>query len=859
MPARDVWATRRERSFLRKNNAKDSIFGWKAAAETGKGISISCVSRADLVGFGEKPGWQNREKFPSGFLGRCTAGMTRCTAGSTVCQSSGGITRPRTDWKPEVATQSCEGELVTTRRHFLAMNVLAAGGFSVQPARLLSESAKPDEASSVLSEARSGRNFWIDWPAYLTAAMNRLRSARLEQLAKIQSTAEMQERASVVRSRIWDLIGGEPERTPLNPRVTGTLDRDQYRIEKVVFESFPRVYVTANLYLPVGGKAPYPAILAPVGHSDNGKAYHYYQHLYQNLARKGYVVLAYDPFGQGERIQYPDSKTGASLYGPVGEHEQAGRPMVLTGDSFALYCAWDGIRGLDYLVSRPEVDARRLGCTGQSGGGTMTMYLAALEPRLHAAVVSEGNSEDVAGPFFDPPGATDDAEQNIVGGLPFGVDRGDLLLTFAPKPLLVCYTTHDEGVTYSPVYEEATRNIYEELQRVYGLFGAKEQVGLFAGHLPHGLDFFNRSQIYAWFNRWLDNPGAGTDEADLDIIPEKQLNVTSTGQVLTSLGGRSVVQLNSDRSRTALERSPFHNQSPDGDAFRQKAGERLKKLLALPEQRSPLHAKVRWSNVRKGITIEAFQFESEPGIRIPGWFLKPASPNGHGSTVLYLNEHGGNDVVGEPGSMDRLLAAGHAICAITLRGLDITEPRLPSGGPSYYGGEVHVDQRYVWTCLVMGRPVMGQRVWDAMRGIDYLVSRPDVDAAQIRVLGFGGAGLAALITTFLDPRPRSVLVNRTPVSYRSLVESEDYSLPFGWFVPGILREFDLPQMVAGFGSRPCWMMNGTDATGRILAEDSIREQIHGVHQESDGQRSLRVVVEAEGDPQRIYAEWLQQS
>ena len=330
------------------------------------------------------------------------------------------------------------------------MNLMAAGGFAVHSDRSLSEPAMPGPTPAVSDAARSDRNFWRDWPAHLTVEMNRLRGIRLEQLATIQSVAAVRDRATMIRSKVWGIIGGEPERTPLNPRVTGTLDRNQYQIEKVVFESFPQVYVTANLYLPTQGKPPYPAILAPVGHSDNGKAYHYYRHLYQNLARKGYVVLAYDPFGQGERIQYPDSKTGKSLYGPVGEHEQAGRPMILTGESFALDRAWDGIRGLDYLISRPEVDPNRLGCTGQSGGGTMTMYLAALEPRLHAAVVSEGNSENVAGPFFDPPGATDDAEQNIVGSLPLGIDRGDLLLAFAPKPLLICYTTHDEGVTIPP-------------------------------------------------------------------------------------------------------------------------------------------------------------------------------------------------------------------------------------------------------------------------------------------------------------------------------------------------------------------------------------------------------------------------
>ena len=275
--------------------------------------------------------------------------------------------------------------------------------------------------------------------------------------------------------------------------------------------------------------------------------------------------------------------------------------MVLMGESFSLYCAWDGIRGLDYLISRPEVDATRLGCTGQSGGGTMTMYLAALEPRLRAAAVSDGNTENVAGPFFDPPGATDDAEQNIVGSLPVGIDRGDLLLAFAPKPLLICYTTHDEGVTYSPVYEEATQEIYREMQRVYGLLGAKDRVELFASHLPHGLNLFNRIPIYAWFNRWLENTASETGEAELDQIPEARLNTTSTGQVSTSIGGRSVVQLNTDRARIAMEKSPLRNASMNQASTRDQVKRELARLLALPQQRTPLHSKVRSSNSRKSV------------------------------------------------------------------------------------------------------------------------------------------------------------------------------------------------------------------------------------------------------------------
>jgi cephalosporin-C deacetylase-like acetyl esterase len=747
---------------------------------------------------------------------------------------------------------------MTTRRDFLAANLIAAAGLAANPARMLSAEHELSSKSASSQAARSDRNFWVDWPAYLTAEVNQARNRRLADLASIHSTAQLQERITMIRSKLWELIGGMPDKTPLNPRVTGTMDRGPYRIENIVFESFPKVYVTANLYIPARGKPPYPAILAPVGHSENGKAYHYYQHLYQNLARQGYVVLSYDPFGQGERLQYIDPTTGRSRYEPTEEHSQAGRPMVLMGESFALYCAWDGIRGLDYLVSRPEVDAARVGCTGQSGGGTMTMFLVALEPRLQAAVVSDGNTENVAGPFFDPPGATDDPEQNIVGSLPLGIDRGDLLLAFAPKPLLICYTTHDEGVTYSPVYEESTGDIYRELQRVYALLGAKDHVGLFASHLPHGLDFFNRGQIYAWFNRWLENTTPETGEAELDRFPEERLNATITGQVSTSIGGRSVVQLNTDRARIVIEKSPFQNASMNAASVRAQARKELTELLAFPQQRSSLHSRIRSSNPRKSVVIEEIQFESEPGMRVPGWFVRSSSASSRCSTVLYLTDDGGDEVVAEPGSMDRLLEAGHAVCAINLRGIGLTTPRFPSGGPNYYDGSVHLDDRFAWTCLVMGRPLIGQRVWDTLRAVDYLVSRPDVDSSRIRIVGVGSPGLTAMMAALLDQRVRSVLVDRTLASYASILESESYSLKLAWFVPGILRKFDLPQIAAALSPRPCWILNGVDANGKILSKTSLRKQYSPhLSGETLANTGVRVLVRPERDPQESYLEWLQ--
>jgi cephalosporin-C deacetylase-like acetyl esterase len=732
---------------------------------------------------------------------------------------------------------------------------MGAAGWTLRPTSTFA--AQQDFLGQpAISAVGLGRDLWNDWPAYLADKMNQVRAKRLAALAAIRSVPEARERTTMIRSKLWELIGGPLEKSPLNAQITGQLERPGYRIEKIVFESIPQVYVTANLYIPTLGKPPFPAILAPLGHAPNGKAYRNYQYLYQNLARQGYVVLAYDPWGQGERRQYISSEAGRAPLGPTGEHTRAGRPMVLLGGSLALYLAWDGIRGLDYLVGRPEVHPDYLGCTGHSGGGTMTMYLAALEPRIRAAVVVEGNSENVAGRSYDPPGAVDDAEQDIVGGLPWGLDRGDLLCAFAPKPLLICYTTHDVGETYSPVYEEETREIFRDVQDSYVLFGKQNQVQLYSSHLPHDLDFFCRRQTYAWFNQWLKNGEGNTDENDFDAFPEELLNATTTGQVLTSLGGRSVVQVNSARIQEVLPESIFANAPPVGEEIQQNLRDELIRLLALPKLRLPLNSIVLSSNRRKNVVIEEFQFQSQPGMRVPGWFLRPWSSGIRHPTILYLDDEGGEGIVDEPGSMDDLLAEGFAICSITPRGLGITSPRTPRAGPNYYQGRSPLDQRFAWASLVLGEPVVGQRVWDILRSIDYLASRSDVDSFQISILGTKNIGLAAQMAACLDKRPKAVLLDRTLVSYASLVESDEYSLGLPWFVPGILRRFDLPDISAAIGPRPCWIMNGVNPSGAVLSESSVREEYRRrINEGSSASKHLRFIVEPEKAPQQSYLAW----
>jgi cephalosporin-C deacetylase-like acetyl esterase len=744
---------------------------------------------------------------------------------------------------------------MSSRRKFIQTNLLGLG--LTLTGRDTFAATHPPTNESAPPQDEDERDYWNDWPRYLSAKMNEARARRLGELGAMQTEAAVRARIEKIRSTVWRLIGGPFEKTPLKPQIVGTIDRGAYRIEKVIFESRPEVFVTANLYIPNGHRPPYPGIIHPLGHAENGKELYTYQYLCQTLARKGYMVLPFDPFGQGERQQYLDARSGKSLYGPTGEHDEAGRPMLLFGSQFAQYRVWDGIRALDYLLSRPEVDPERVGCTGQSGGGTMTMYLATLEPRIKVAVESDGNSENVAGPSYAPPGAVDDAEQDLVGSLPEGIDRGDLLLAFAPKPLLVLYSQADSGFTYSPTYVQGTKEAYKEVQTAYKLMGAAYKVSLFGSPLPHSYDYFNRREAYRWFNRWLGNPEWGTEEAEFDESAPDALNCTSTGQVRTSLGGRSVVQLNVDGFRML---APVNSTTNDVKAFRERAQGTLKELLALPTQRTPLNSRIISSDLwREDMAIDEFTLDSEPLVRVTGWFLRPAKGDSPFPTIVYVSEGNRNQVVQETSDISDLVRKGFAVCAVDLRGLGASIPHYPAAGPVYYEG-MPLHERYAWACFVLGKPVLGQRVWDFLRCLDYLQSRREVDQNRIHGLGERSAALVVLLSGVLDDRLHSILLDSPLATYQSVIESEAYSLELSWFLYGILKHFDIPNLVGCLAPRPCWILNAADSQHKTLAESevfSLYKDSLEMFKMSNAGGQIQFLVYPEREREKAYSSWLQ--
>jgi len=165
---------------------------------------------------------------------------------------------------------------------------------------------------------------------YLSGLARACWEAREAAIARIRTPQQVAERQAYIRKKVIEALGGFPEKTPLNARIMGSLEREGYRIEKLIYESLPRFYVTANVYVPTRGKPPFPAVLGTAGHSAPGKAYPLYQRVWISLAKRGILVLAYDPPGQGERSEYFDETLGRPRFGSTTEHTIAGIQCLLT-------------------------------------------------------------------------------------------------------------------------------------------------------------------------------------------------------------------------------------------------------------------------------------------------------------------------------------------------------------------------------------------------------------------------------------------------------------------------------------------------------------------------------------------------
>lgn len=494
---------------------------------------------------------------------------------------------------------------------------------------------------------------------YLLKEAQKHFDARREAIAQLQSPQDIKKRQGILKERFLEALGGFPEKTPLNAKVIRTLKGDGFRVENVIYESRPMHHVTANFYIP-DGKGPFPGVLVPCGHSANGKAADAYQRVCILMAQHGMAVLCYDPIGQGERIQLLDKMGKPAIAGSTSEHTMVGVGALLVGQSTATYRIWDGIRSLDYLASRPEVDAKRLGCTGNSGGGTLTAYLMALDDRIACAAPSCYLT--TLERLFATIGPQD-AEQNITGQVAFGMEHADYITMRAPKPTLMCVATQD----FFDI--GGAKTTFKEASEIYRKMGADDKIAFFEFDDKHGFSKPRREAAARWMKRWLVGVDEQIVEGDFPSFKDADLQCTRSGQVLEDFQGKSAFHFNVARAQTLEKDRPMLKRPFDelgrllGMRQRHswKADEVAKLNAALFDARP-----VVWNDLQ----VTKAELVTEPGIRVPvTFFAAPEKPKER--IALYLHEHG---LEGGAGTIKRLLKEGHSVAALDLRGWGQTAP-----------------------------------------------------------------------------------------------------------------------------------------------------------------------------------------
>jgi cephalosporin-C deacetylase-like acetyl esterase len=667
---------------------------------------------------------------------------------------------------------------------------------------------------------------------------------------------ELTYRQKYLRERLLEMIGGLPERTPLNARVVGKIDKGEVVIEKVIYESLPRFYVTGLLYLPKDRPGRIPAIFSPCGHSENGKAYDVYQRFHISLARRGFAVLTIDPVGQGERSQCYDPQSKKFPFGlACPEHGYVGNPLYLVGDNLARYCIWDGVRGIDYLQTRSEVDPNKIGVTGQSGGGTLTAYISALDERVKVSMPvcyitslywRMGN-RTTADPDWDP-------EQDLFEALMNGVDHAELLTLFAPRPLRIGAAQQD----FFPI--EGTRATYDEVRRIYELTESESKFDKVEVNEKHSLSAGLRQASYEWFERWLFNRKSSSTEPSVMPEDERNLHCTDSGQVLESLGGETIQTLNLQRFARLRYALPVISSTDALTGFQDRLRRDVHDVLNDPmELRSQVTVQAYGSLDREAYTIEKLVYETEPGIRIPTLIFKPKMLLGRAPAILYLHEFGKSTEAREGGLLERLTKAGFLVCAIDPRGLGETQYRIQSK-VDYFQPISGVETNMVYNSFLVGRPMLAMRIKDALRAVDLLNQRSDTDLSKIYVFGEGAGGVIAQFVAALDRRVSGVAVVNALLNYRQIVETGNYAIHVSLFLPQILRHFDLPELAVGITPRPFLLLDSQDALKKPLQENTIRQELQFALQTyqllgASSRLSLQTTSDRNAQLQAVF-EWL---
>ena len=632
------------------------------------------------------------------------------------------------------------------------------------------------------------------------------RKARNEELDRLKTPADWRARQQRTRARLPEFFGEYGPKCPLNARIVGKLDRPGYTIEKLIFESQPGYHCTANVYVPKERPFPQPGVIFTCGHAAAGKAARLYHECCLGLVLKGYVVLALDPTGQGERSEYFAPDTLKDLVPrTVAQHHCLARPSWLVGRCLSGYRTWDCIRAVDYLASRPEVDPNRIAAVGNSGGGQMALLITAADERVAVCAAAH-------------PGGSQENTYLRGQGL---IDR-DVLSLIPPRPC-VFIVGRDSGE------EGGHRAKLTDMQRFYRGLGVDEQRGAFMlVDGVHNMKRPKREAAYAWLNRWFDREKEQAEEPQLQPETVETLHCTETGYVLKSIGGESGQTLN---ARVAERIRPPRVCPQDVADLRRMLAEvkeavRRRIGLALPADRPTPAAIDRGAFEHEDFRARKLAYLPEPGIQLPALLIEPKRPAPDSPVIVHVSQSGKPTQAAQPSLALSLARHGYTVFSIDARGAGETDPRRGHDlrpATHYDQTQWRVDSMAI-SCVYADTTALALRAFDVVRAVDYVCAQDALSGRSVALVGEELGGLWALVAAAFDSRPLAVACIGMAPSYKLIVGSPYYRLRDCFWVPGALEDYDVPDLPALIAPRPVALIDCVDAMKEPIGRDACRSQ-----------------------------------
>jgi hypothetical protein len=595
----------------------------------------------------------------------------------------------------------------------------------------------------------------------------------------LKTPDDIRRRQEEVRRNFIASLGGLPASdSPLNARVTGTVQGNGFTIEKIIFEARPRHYVTANLYLPAQRSGRSAAVLFLCGHHTAAKQQPEYQAVCLSLVQAGLIVLAQDPVGQGERLSYYDVATQKPLVAAnTRDHDTAGAQCRFLGEGIARYFVHDAMRGIDYLMSRPEVDPARIGVTGNSGGGTQTSAVMLADPRIAAAAPATFiMNRDT----YQRTGQPQDAEQIWSGFTRHGYDHEDILLAVAPKPVCVLAVTSD----FFPI--EGTRRTVERSKRIWETFGQGPALRLVEDDSTHSYTPKLARAAAQFFAKHL--LGRDVDLANFtpQPFPMEQLAATKSGQVRAEFADAEFVF---DATAATLKRVEKERtaRKPQGIAWLREQVMRDREQNALNPRR-----------VERGRKVGVFDVDtafwwSQPNLANVGMLIRARGATGARPVTIAIWDDGTAAMSKHAAWIRAETGRGRAVFVVNLSGMGPLKPDILNTRPM---GQFYDSWHKLSDDLdFLGDSLVALRTFEVLRALEVLGQWPDLARDDVRIHADGRMGVHGKLAAPLDSRVKGCEWTNA-FRYSDYVRTRiyDFADVKTLVLPGVLRHFDVDEL-----------------------------------------------------------------